>query len=241
LNEHRLGSFILILSVLSMAALGCRLSGRPARVESQEEGIPRNGLESAEVELRMGAGSLKIQSGTSEFMEGTFTYGDGNYAPLIDYVSTGSGTGELVIEQEELTNFNLNTDYQLTWDLRFSEEIPIELYLALGAGELFLNGKELPLENLVLDMGAGEATVILGEPLQDDFRVSIQGGVGQLNVELPAGVGIRAEAAGGLGDIDVDGLVRSDGEYVTPEEYEGPMILLDIEGGVGQINLSINR
>lgn len=241
MNWNRLGSLLLGLSVLSLAALGCVVSGRSARVESQEEVIPQNGLESAEVELRLGAGSLEIQSGTAEFMEGTFTYSDGNFAPQIDFVSTGSGTGELVIEQEELKNFKLNTEYQLTWDLRFSEEIPLDLYLALGAGELYLDAADLPLEDLVLDMGAGEATVILGEPLRNDLRVSIQGGVGQLNVELPAEVGVRAEVAGGLGDIDVEGLVRDDGEYVKSEEYEGPMIILDIEGGVGQINLSVSR
>jgi hypothetical protein len=89
-------------------------------------------------------------------------------------------------------------------------------------------------------MGAGEATLILPEQIERDLEVSIQGGVGQLNVEIPEGVSVYAEVSGGLGEVEVYGMMQDGRSYYTPDYEEGaPAVYLDVEGGVGEINLEV--
>lgn len=240
MSKNTRKKLLVFISVLSLSMLACIVTGRSGRVVEQREVIPLNGLESAEITLRMGAGKLEVGSGTSDLMEGVFTYNDRSYAPVLDYVETGSGSGELVVEQEEIRSFNLRKKYTLEWDLAFTGQIPLDLYISLGAGEAELDTSGLNLSAFELDMGAGEATLILPEQIERDLEVSIQGGVGQLNVEIPEGISVYAEVSGGLGEMEVYGMMQDGSSYYTPDfEENGPSVYLDIEGGVGEINLEV--
>lgn len=239
MKKSSLRKLMLITAALSFSVLACIVTGRTGNLVEEREVIQGENLESAEVTLRMGAGRLEIGSGVSALMEGVFTYSDRNYAPMIDFVETGSGAGELVVEQEEVRSLNLNGDYVLEWDLTFTDEIPLDLYVSLGAGEAVLDTSGLNLSAFELDMGAGEATLILPGQVQEDLEVSIQGGVGQLNVEIAEGTPVYAEIAGGLGSVDVHGLIQEGSAYHTPSYGDGPAVYLDIEGGVGEINLRV--
>lgn len=239
MREKNVLRLVLVTMVLSIFTLGCVVTVGEGRVQTQREVIQREGVDSAKVDLKMGAGRLEIRSGSPELMEGEFTYNDRGYAPMIDYTVVGSGAGELFIEQEEISSFNLRTDYRLEWDLNFNSAVPLDLYVSLGAGEVYLDASGLNLTSLEMDLGAGEATLILPELVAQDFKVSIQGGVGQLNVEIPEGTCVYAEIAGGLGDLEVHGMMQEGNAYRTPDCSDGPAVHLDIEGGVGEVNLSV--
>jgi hypothetical protein len=240
MSKNTRKKLLVFISVLSLAMLACIVTGRSGRVVEQREVIPVSGLESAEITLRMGAGKLEVGSGTNDLMEGVFTYNDRSYAPVLDYVESGSGSGDLVVEQEEIRSFNLRKKYTLVWDLAFTGQIPLDMYISLGAGEAELDTSGLNLSAFELDMGAGEATLILPEQIERDLEVSIQGGVGQLNVEIPEGVSVYAEVSGGLGEVEVYGMMQDGRSYYTPDYEEGaPAVYLDVEGGVGEINLEV--
>jgi hypothetical protein len=73
-----------------------------------------------------------------------------------------------------------------------------------------------------------------------DFDASIQGGVGEATVLLPSAVGVKANAEGGLGKINAKGLKREGDSYVN-DAYGNSSVTLsvDVQGGVGQINLEV--
>ncbi len=239
MEVQRTVKILLVIAVLSAAAVGCLVTGSKGSMESRTETIPLEGVDKAVVELRMGAGELSIQSGKEALMEGQFRYSNSNYAPVIDYTTNSGSTGELIIEQKEVTLFNLGTDYRLEWDLTLNENVRLDLDVALGAGTSSLDLTGLNLSALEMDLGAGEVEVSLGGNLSEDLAVDIQGGVGELTVTLPDETPIRAEVAGGLGEIKVEGLSRDGGAYTSQEYGTGPAIELDIEGGVGQVNLLV--
>lgn len=230
---------LLVFAVLSAAAAGCLFTWSSGSMQTRTETIPLEGMDKVVVELRMGAGELSIQSGSDALMEGEFRYSDSDYAPVIDYTTNSGSAGELIIEQEEITQFNLGNDYRLEWDLTFNENVLLDLYVALGAGKSSLDLTELKLSALELDLGAGEVEISLGGNLSEDLRVYIQGGVGELIVTLPDETPIRAEVAGGLGEINVEGLSRDGGAYTSQEYGTGPAIELDIEGGIGEVDLLV--
>ena len=70
------------------------------------------------------------------------------------------------------------------------------------------------------------------------MKVAVSGGVGQARVRLPAGVGIWAEAHGGIGHIDVQGLTKKDDHWEN-DLYDSAKtnIRVKVEGGIGQIEI----
>jgi predicted membrane protein len=87
-------------------------------------------------------------------------------------------------------------------------------------------------------MGVGELHLDLRGMPKHDYSVFIRGGVGEASVYLPSGVGIEAEAKGGIGGIETTGLQKRDGRYVNDAlGHAKTTVRLDIRGGIGSIRL----
>jgi len=240
MKETRRLKLLLVSGVLVLASLACVISGGREGRQTTSEVIDRGSIQQAQVTLKMGAGQLSVDSGTDKLMEGEFTYQNPAEPPLIDYAAASSRkTGELVVEQGEVARFNLGDDYYLAWDLLFTEAIPLDFSIVLGAGEGNLDLREIDLRSLKVEVGAGESQIWLGGDLEEDVPVTIRGGVGELTVRFPAGTPVSAKVAGGIGEIKVSGLSREGSAYVSPEYGSGPALLLDIEGGVGEVRLEV--
>jgi len=96
----------------------------------------------------------------------------------------------------------------------------------------------LALRSLEIHMGVGELRVDLRGKPKHDYDVNIHGGVGEATIYLPEGVGISADASGGIGEINVRGLQKHGGHY-TNDAYGHAKtnIHLQIRGGIGSIHL----
>ena len=89
-------------------------------------------------------------------------------------------------------------------------------------------------------MGTGKVTIDLTGDWQDDLDATIRGGVSSLTLSLPRDVGVLIEVDTGVGDVDTSGLTN-DGDTYTNDAYgESDFTLrIDIDGGVGKINLDV--
>lgn len=185
------------------------------------------------VELRMGAGELRMKSGTPKLLEGSFAYNVPDWKPIVDY----RPTGELKISQPD-TGASAWGNSVYEWDLTFNRDVQADVTVNLGAGEARLELGRMNLSAVRANVGAGEVTVDLrGEPRRD-YAVDIRGGVGEATVYLPKAARITATATGGLGDISVEGLEKRDGVWVNPESSDtAPTVRVDVKGGIGQIRL----
>jgi predicted membrane protein len=112
----------------------------------------------------------------------------------------------------------------------------------LGAGESRLNVADLVLTALSIELGAGDSLVDLFADREDDLEVSIQGGVGRLTVMLPDDVGARVQVAGGLGSVNASGL-QVEGDAYVNDAYgrSEATIRIDIDGGIGEVDLELVR
>jgi len=239
MKDRRGLKIILVITVLALTSLGCIVTSSVNRMDSSSEVIELDGIQEADVELRMGAGELTVGSGTGELLVGDFRYSSRDYRPRIDYSVVSGKRGELVIEQEEVRSFNLNSDYHLEWDLTFTDSINFDMYVALGAGKSSLDFRGLQLETLEIDMGAGDLEVYLPGELRADLPVSIQGGVGELTIYLPEDTAVEADLTGGLGELNVYDLERQGGLYVTGDPQSSPSIQLDVEAGIGEMTVEV--
>jgi hypothetical protein len=151
-----------------------------------------------------------------------------------------SGVGELLVKQGGANSGSLDGKARNEWDISFNEVVPTDLVAKMGAGESDLDLDSLALKGLDLKMGAGKSTIDLTGDYAKGFDASIEGEVGEATVLLPSGVGVKAKAEGGLGKVNAEGLEKVGDSYVNDAYGESDVTLsVDVQGGVGEINLQV--
>jgi hypothetical protein len=229
---------LLVLSTVFIATISCSWLTDTGQLQEDSTSIPLEGVEEVAVNLRMGAGEMTIGSGSEMLMEADFAYNVSDWEPTIDYSVSGD-QGTLFIEQPEVERLGIN-NYIYEWNLRFNPDVLLDMDINLGAGRSSLDFSQLTVTNLQLQMGAGEVEIDLTGDRQNDLVGSIRGGVGRLTVLLPEDVGVFVSVRGGIGSVDTGTLRQTENGYVNEAMGDSETtITLDIEGGVGEIDLSV--
>ncbi len=200
------------------------------------QAIDRDKAEMVSVRLKMGAGKLRIDTGTDKLVAADFTYNVPAWRPEVRYTNNAD-RGTLTIEQPPTEGIHMaGTEYE--WDLRMNREVPLDLDLKFGAGEAHLDVGGLMLRSVSVDMGVGQLDLDLRGNPKKSYDVQVHGGVGEAVVHLPSDVGVEAEAQGGLGSIEASGFQHDGNRYYNSAWEDAKVrIHLDIHGGVGSIRL----
>lgn len=229
---------ILAIGLLAAAAVGCVPVYSAGKAGDLTEVVDLEEAQDVQVDIVMGAGELELRGGADALLEGYFRASDETLLPDVSY-RVRSQHGSLQVEQEERPGNQVYSDFYNRWDLVFNSDVPLDLNLTMGAGEVSLDLDELNLRSFTMEMGAGEADLDFTQAPQQDLDVNIQGGVGQLTVRLPQGVNIEAHVTGGLGEVNARGLVQRNGVYVSEYQGSGPRMRFEIQAGIGELNLLV--
>ena len=188
------------------------------------------------VDLRMGAGDLRVNDGAAKLLRADFAYSVPSWKPVVRYNRSGTH-GVLTVEQPGKNHAALgNTKY--SWDLQLNKKVPLDLAVHFGAGQARLDLGSLQLRGVEVEMGVGQLDLDLRGVPRHSYNVGIHGGIGEATVHLSSDAGIYAEAHGGIGGIKVRGLQHEDGHWVSPAyDRAENKIRIEIHGGIGQINV----
>ena len=200
-----------------------------------QQTIDLQGAKSVAAALHMGAGQLNVGGGSGHLLNAAFHFDRKWDNPTVDY-HVSDGKGNLDVNQDsDHVNFGPSDN---TWDLNFTDEVPLDLRVDMGAGQGNLKLRGMDVSEVELHMGAGQVVMDLTGPRKSDLNVSVKGGVGQVTIRLPKDVGVTAHAAGGIGTVRAAGLHKNDGEY-TNDVYgkTAHKIIVDVQGGIGEIEL----
>jgi hypothetical protein len=174
--------------------------------------IEKDSTDPVRVTLNMGAGNLRVGSGTDKLMRADFDYNVPAWKPEVSYTA-----GKLTISQPNSHGPHFgNTKYE--WDVRLN--------------------RGLALRHVQVDMGVGTIQMDLRGQPKRDYDVAIHGGVGEATVRVPSDVAVVAEAHGGIGDISARGMRKEDSRYYNDAYGKAKVTIhLDVQGGVGSIHL----
>lgn len=252
---------LLILIAVVFIATACDGGVRVGDLQTKSQTVELGDADSVDVEIQMGAGELDVSGGASELLEATFTYNVEELNPRASY-----DNGRLVVEDSDVAEgFGSLLDldeYRNEWDLKLNEDVPMVMTINLGAGlshlalgalaltSLNINGGagdvdvdltgSQSLSRFDFEMGAGEVTIDLTGDWQNDLDARLSGGLGEITIRLPGDVGVSVDVETGIGGVNASGLTK-DGDIYTNDAYGASDVTLriDIEGGVGQINLEV--
>jgi hypothetical protein len=224
----------LVLGALCLTGCVVEVHNGPTRHEFRE--FDRKGVERLRLDLHMGAGEVKVRGGASQLARADFSYNVDSWKPQVTYHTLG-GSSDLSIEQPGNSHTHIG-DTTYSWDVQAANDVPLELIAHLGAGEARLDLASLTLRRVEVEMGVGELRMDLRGTPKHDYDVHIRGGVGEATVHLPRDIGIYATGSGGIGEIHTEGL-RKQGDHWVNDAYNDAKVRIhvDVEGGIGQINL----
>lgn len=197
--------------------------------------VPLGTATEANIKLDMGAGELILRGGAQNLVEGTLSYSSAGRKPEIE-TSEGGDVATVQIREPEGIHFGPHMRYR--WDLQISDTPRVDVAVNCGAGRARLELGSLALQNVKVNMGAGQVDLDLRGKPSRDYDVHVSGGVGQATIWLPHNVGIRADAHGMLGSIDVVGL-QKDGDHYENDLYNHSDVNVHVrvDGAIGQIRL----
>lgn len=226
------------LALLGMAALASCTVNVDGDLSQKTEtvAIERAKAETVDVAVTMAAGEMELSGGAAKLMEGVFTYtASGNMMPDVQYEES-SFRGRLTVQNK--TKTTIGNNHVNRWQIKLADDVRMDLNVSLGAGQSKLNLGSLTIRSAKVHLGAGEVELDLRGPKKSSCDVEIRGGVGEATVWVPNDVGVVAEAKGGLGEISVRGLTRDGDRWKNDAYGKSPVTLrLDVQGGIGQINI----
>jgi hypothetical protein len=223
---------------LWFAIVGCGLLTTSVDdVKTESHSVKMDSAESANIQIDFPAGELKVQSGTNNLMDASFRYNVSDWQPQVQYSESGA-QGVLHVSQPGDDRVPVGGKLINEWDLRLGKSIPVDLVIHTGAGNSQLDLSELNMTSLTVETGAGVTTVNLDGNWEHDVNVSIEGGVGEIKVNLPAEMGVRVDMDTALVTVTVQGLTHAENGYVNEAFGTAPHTLtLNLQAGVGSVTL----
>jgi hypothetical protein len=230
---------VLVLAVLAWHGHGFSRHGRSAMASSSmqhtSQSVDSKDAKSVTAVVESGSGLLDVSGGSDRLLDANFSFNASHPVPVVDY-SVDGGVGQLrVTQKDESAHFFGESN---EWNLRFNNDVPLDLSVQMGAGKGTLRLRDLTLTKLHVEMGAGQVEVDLTGDRKNQLDADIEGGVGQATIHLPKNVGVTASASGGIGGVSAHGFNHDGGEYTNNAYGKTPgSIHLTVQGGVGQITL----
>jgi len=210
---RRLWSLLVVL--VALALTGCcfvcpveeeasqrllnRISAGPAQRQTYEVGL--EGAEHVRVDVQ-----LDVLPGSTALLDAEFVYNLDGLEPQVEY-DVLDGRGELVVRQDlDRVVWRPSAELRNEWQLRFTDQVPLEMAFAVGAsrGTMELGG--LRLTDLRLESGAADLTVRFSaanpEPMQS---LVVRSGAARLNLLELGNAGAESmHFDGGLGTYTFD-------------------------------------
>lgn len=164
MSRHK-SLLVLVALVLAFSSLACSITLRAPRNETVEkrtftiaEPLPE-GAAPLHILIEMGAGELRMDSGSAQMLEGTIKYNVLNWEPSITRTADSI---ELLQNRTQSLNFNSGQVIN-EWDLLLGQH-PFDLTLNAGAYQSRLKLGGLPITELRINDGASDSRVSFDEP-----------------------------------------------------------------------------
>jgi hypothetical protein len=223
---------------IGLIACGLPNTTRVGEMKSETQSVELDSASTVIAQIEFPAGELKVEGGASSLMDASFRYNIDDWQPQVKYTENGA-QGELLVSQPGDDKLPVGGGLVNEWTVQLADDLPMNLTILTGAGNAELDLGALDMTSLNIQTGAGVTTVNLDGAWQHDLDVSIEGGVGELTVNLPAEMGVRVDMDTALVSVTTNGLTKNENGYVNTSFGTAPYTLtLKLQAGVGSVVLA---
>jgi predicted membrane protein len=223
-----IGAVVLVI-VLMLIGPSIGLTGPSLEIKLDQYAEPREDATSASVRLDLSVAQTNITplADTGELFTAEVSHvGD------LEYEVTGQAEKHISLREEDydvnngsafLARILGDEGENLYWNIGLNPDIPLALDINSGVGQGNFDLSEMQLTDLSINGGVGQINVQLPS-VDSPYDVDINNGAGELNVEIAEDAALNLNIKGGVGNVTVD----------VPDN-----VAVHIEGsnGVGNINV----
>lgn len=223
--------------------------------------LPLGNAKEVKSDISFFAGELYMTVNSKKLTECYYGYKDLYIVPHMVYKEVDQ-TGYLTIKckrekAEQLDNRSSDNKWKLELNKDVKNDVSIELMAGeaninlegakitnfafkMTAGESKINLKNTSVPKIRCNMMAGETSIDLSGKWRNDCDAEIKGGVGQINVKVPFGTGVKIHVSGLLGEVNIPFFDKKE-RYYTNDAWgkSKHSITLDISGAIGEINVEM--
>ncbi len=236
---RRIGWWATVLAMVAiLVAVGGALvlgAGNEQPISSVAE--PLNGIQSADVSIKFGAGDLKVNSlptGSPNLVEGQFgTEGHGARVQLV----RSQNTGKLTISPNRQPWIRWFS--KASWDIFLSQTPKLTLELDGGAANVKLDTRDLKVTQLDLNVGAASAEITLPAKA-GDVSSTIKAGAADITIIVPEGVAAKIKKHTGVSSFAIDAgrFPLSSDVYVSPDfDTAKNRVTIDLSVGAATVTI----
>lgn len=237
LNTILWAGFIAVLLIYSFFVkdtITLRNSSDSVFKEEEIEFQMEEGIEKGKLYLDIGAAKFKVDSADFELVK-LRQDGDFNYS-----VTSKGFVEEVYIENK--VNFDwINTRKERDLFLSLNKGIPWEMDLDVGAVSGDLDLKDIMIDHISIDMGAGDLEFTMGD--KNDFTsIDIDAGASNIVLNLPRDIGLKVQLDGGLNSINLDtlDLIEPEKNKFESKNYGDSTSKYEIDVDMGVGNFKVN-
>lgn len=227
---------ILLGVLLAGGGLWLALNPQLISVPAAEESISQRleGASRASLNIELGVANVEIGAGAAdgELLGGTL-YLQKNEQITTEYAR--QGTGGVYTLKGGSGSFDWIPSPRHAWALSLNHSIPLQVSMKTGAGKQKLNLSALQVEQLSVELGVGEIDLTL--PAEGSLAGSVQGAVGMTIIRVPKTAAVRFEIDRAVNTLSYPAAYTlTENVLLSPAARSGsPSIDLSIKQPVGSI------
>lgn len=127
------------------------------------------------------------------------------------------------------------------WELDLTDQIPLDLEMSMGVGELVADLSELDLSALDVNQAVGEVVVTLAA--EESYSGEFSQAIGKIQVEIPESAGVRIKVSRAISSLSIPSDFDQYGDFYYSPNYEDAeiKIQLEISQAIGSIEVGVQH
>jgi hypothetical protein len=196
--------------------------------------VKETGINSAIVELKIGAAEVKIQGGSNELIGGYFK---SDFLKLDAKSQLQESVQKVVLTGK--SDWEEFKGGKTTLDLEVSSDTPMEFNMDAGAVNMYLDFSRVMADDIKINTGASKINLILGDDVENS-KLDISGGASSVNILLPRTIGANVKIVSALSSRKLIDFQQIDSNNYQSNNYQFIDKKIDIGLSLGVSSLDIN-
>lgn len=209
-------------------------SGQPIPDENISQ--PVGSAQNARISLAPATGQVSVVAASDDAL---LLSGAINYATENDVRSDYHQQGDTAVYELKSHSTAIMPGSRRGWDLAINAQIPTQLEVSMGAGEVELDLTGTQVTALDASQGVGNLAVTL--PAGVAMQADVSQAIGQISIQVPAEAALRVEVSKAISSLNIPPNFERRGDYYYSPGYEtaDERLELSLSQAIGNISIAI--
>lgn len=228
--------------IIASFLIGCTYNSTN-KVREQNNTFNVSNLKTVNVGINLKVGTLNINSSNSNNISSKIIFNKSEWKPIIEDIKNNNSE-DLNISQPNMSKISKSNKDINKWKLNFSENVPVNMTIKTGVGDVTADLRKVQLNKLDIDMGTGKLNLDISGDYKKNLNVNLNCGVGETTIHFPKNIGVKVKIKKHFIAKAIDSTwFTNNGDEYTNSNYgkTNVTIYAIVNANVGKINIEEDK